>query len=74
LLAKGGTASSRDIGRYLQANKSSSGRPPPTDSALKELKREYGGLSRFVDCYSELFSRDDDAGDEHAFLVILATN
>jgi len=71
LSAAGGTASSRDIGRYLQANKSSSGRSSSEDSALKELKREYGTLSRFVDFYPDFYSRDNEGGEEHAFLVTL---
>jgi hypothetical protein len=54
LHASGGQASSRDVGRYLAANKTnnerllreeSNGRPP---SALAELKETYGSLKTFV--------------------------
>ncbi len=45
LQASGGQASSRDIGRYLAANKGSAG---PGTSALTELKEIYGNLAKFI--------------------------
>ena len=45
LHASGGRASSRDVGRYLAANKGSTGR---NTSALAELKETYGNLNVFI--------------------------
>eukprot|EP00522_Entomoneis_paludosa_P008017 CAMPEP_0172450634 /NCGR_PEP_ID=MMETSP1065-20121228/8898_1 /TAXON_ID=265537 /ORGANISM="Amphiprora paludosa, Strain CCMP125" /LENGTH=739 /DNA_ID=CAMNT_0013202431 /DNA_START=169 /DNA_END=2388 /DNA_ORIENTATION=+ len=67
LLASRGTASSRDIGRYLAANKSSNDR----FTALQELKREYGGLLKFVQNYPDLFESGGDSGEAVSFMVSL---
>ena len=45
LYASGGQASSRDVGRYLAANKGSRGRGT---SALAELKETHGSLKMFI--------------------------
>ncbi|GKZ00901.1 hypothetical protein MPSEU_001041700 [Mayamaea pseudoterrestris] len=66
--ASGGKASSRDVGRYLAANRSS----PETKrkhlvSALQELKAYYGSLANFVQAYPDILLRLDDvdrAGDD----------
>lgn len=61
--AKGGQASSRDIGRYLAANTVSSG-----GTALSELKRLYGGLSAFISNRPDTFrSFNDDSTDSTLF-------
>ena len=45
LHASGGQANSRNVGRYLAANKGSSGRGT---TALSELKERYGSLNTFI--------------------------
>lgn len=45
LQASGGQANSRNVGRYLAANKGSSGRGT---TALSELKERYGSLNTFI--------------------------
>lgn len=72
LSAAGGTASSRDLGRYLAANKASSGERSQRSSALKELKSGYITISRFIDQYPDLYLKDDYGGEtDHEFLVSL---
>jgi len=60
LRASGGKASSRNVGRFLAANKSSDGQAP---SALQELKASYGSLVNFVQERSEVFEKSDDLAD-----------
>jgi uncharacterized LabA/DUF88 family protein len=70
--ARGGRASSRDVGRYLAANKSSKGN---NSSALQELKTAYGGLAYFLNWYSDTFGRADahgvDRNNKYAFQITL---
>lgn len=62
--ARGGQASSRDIGRYLAANGGSGGH----GTALSELKRLYGGLSAFISNRPDSFrSYNDDSTDATLF-------
>lgn len=56
LHAKGGEASSRDLGRYLAANKSSTG--TSHQSALRELKTAYGGLRVFLAVIPNVFTSE----------------
>lgn len=53
LRASGGKAGSRDIGRYLAANKSSDGHAEV--SALQEVKQYYGSLASFSKWFPEKF-------------------
>ena len=74
--ACGGKASSRDIGRYLAANQSSTGTTGRQGSALQELKHLYGSLASYVQVSSELFERADDVEsaqreDDYTFYVKL---
>jgi hypothetical protein len=75
--ARGGSASSRDVGRYLAANKSSKIRSghgnPPGTTALQELKNAYGNLRNFVFCLNDIFLKRDDPNDEgnHSFQIDL---
>jgi len=76
LHAKGGEASSRDLGRYLAANKPSLN-DGTSRSALQELKSAYGGLRIFVACQPERFcvktADDDEKTHEYEFIVGLTT-
>ena len=63
--ARGGSASSRDVGRYLAANKASQGR----QSALAELKDGFGSLANFVYQHSDAFSKRDEDSDTYAFQI-----
>ena len=73
LHARGGRASSRDLGRYLAVNPASSnGRKYP--SALVELKETTrGGLRQFVGQYPERFGlvAGNDSEHEYEFWVSL---
>jgi SAP domain len=71
LRASGGTAGSRDIGRYMNANRSSSG--SETSSALKELKSTYGNLRTFAASFPDSFFivQDHDTGNSYEFVVAL---
>jgi uncharacterized LabA/DUF88 family protein len=70
LHAKGGQASSRDVGRYLAANKSSTG--ATNLSALKELKSAYVSLNIFVNSFPDIFSVvDHEDESRYEFLVVL---
>jgi len=69
--ASGGTASSRDLGRYLTANTSYAARQKGGIGvvALTELKEMYGSLAKFVKSFPESFERSeavraDDGGWE----------
>jgi hypothetical protein len=64
MLARGGSASSRDIGRYLSANSSSSAAATNV-SALQELKAFYGSLAGFVHCFPDIFTRSEVAESHH---------
>ena len=55
LTASGGTATARDVGRYLAANRSLRGNL----SALAELKGAYGNLSNFIRKREGVFSKPD---------------
>ncbi|KAL7579745.1 hypothetical protein ACA910_021887 [Epithemia clementina (nom. ined.)] len=72
LRARGGQASSRDIGRYLVANKASDVRH---NTASVELKVHYNNLSFFISCYPDVFSNEgnifDDEQGPMGFLVKL---
>ena len=72
LHAKGGEASSRDLGRYLAANKPSVN-DGTSRSALQELKSAYGGLRIFVACQPERFcvktADDDEKTHVYEFIV-----
>jgi hypothetical protein len=77
LRARGGRASSRDIGRYLLASSSYSSRENrgKATTALSELKDIYGGLAKFIISSSDHFDRTEatmtpDGGWE--FFVSLA--
>jgi len=71
LQASGGRAGSRDVGRYLAANK-----PLDTDkyvSALQELKKHYGSFVTFLMSNNDTFSRGKQyltpEGKEYGFPV-----
>jgi hypothetical protein len=58
--ASGGSASSRDIGRYLNANISYAARQHGgigSSTALTELKGLYGSLARFINTHDDIFDR-----------------
>ena len=62
LHACGGKASSREVGRYLAANKSSispATRGQPAVTALQELKEGFGSLGNFIANQSDLFYKND---------------
>ena len=72
--ASGGTAGSRDIGRYLNANSSYATREHGglgNSTALSELKGLYGSLARFINTYEEIFDRTAavDAQGNYEFQV-----
>jgi hypothetical protein len=80
LHATGGEASSRDVGRYLAANKASDQRLALEQgqrnvSALKEMKERYGSLLRFVE-RSELcnYYGKDASPVSHEFTVVAAND
>ena len=74
--ANGGIASSRQVGRYLAANKSSF----QTSSALKELKLTYGNLNAFVNSLPDsfyIYSYKNTNSNHNAFefqIVLQQTN
>ena len=77
--ARGGQASSRDIGRYLAANADSSGVNASRSSgrgwmtALAELKGLYGGLNSFLMDRQDLFEKlDDDSTDRTTYEYLVA--
>lgn len=72
LHATGGKASSRDVGRYLTANKASHmtySRDRSIRSALSELKNEFGSLKQFITQSSKFSQEDMEDGDAYEFLV-----
>ena len=80
LQVKGGSASSRDVGRYLQANKASAERLAHErgghTSALQELKELYGSVRRYI--YSSGVFKEVEIKDPHhdtrEFLVQFANS
>lgn len=74
--ASGGVATSRNIGRYLQANTAMKGSGPPMKNALQQLKSRFGTLLSFLRGKSDRFSvleptqQQSDSGD-HSFRVHL---
>ena len=70
--ASGGKAGSRDLGRYLAANKSSEGAlgGPNVPSALQELKEIYGSLKNFVFQFDSFYI--EEAGDGYEFIIYKA--
>jgi hypothetical protein len=74
LQVKGGQGSSRDVGRYLAANKASPKRLLTEDgriAALTELKELSGSLHKFV-VQSDTFDvKDIEDGDAFEFLISL---
>jgi uncharacterized LabA/DUF88 family protein len=72
LHASGGKASSRDVGRYLTANKPSPGLTtddPTILSALSELKHLYGSLRQFIAQSNRFDQEEMEGGAKHEFLV-----
>lgn len=75
--ASGGTASSRDIGRYLNANLSYAAREQGglgQTTALSELKGIFGSLAKCINVYPDIFKRtaavDNDGNYEFQVSVI----
>ncbi len=63
LQARGGSCSSRDVGRYLAANKASPERRQKIGadvSALQELKHDFGNLRNFITQHGHLFVGGED--------------
>lgn len=54
--ASGGVATSRNIGRYLQANTAMKDSGPPMKNALQQLKSRFGPLLSFLRIESDRFS------------------
>lgn len=80
--ARGGIATSRDVGRYLAANRASSrtsiqsrsGTSARGLTALQELKDSYGSLVAFIVQQSDIFRRKDEESDDEqsrSFLIEL---
>lgn len=66
--ASGGKANSRAVGRYLAANRSSTGSVKSRQgSALHELKSFYGSLASFVQVHSDVLYRLDSSSDDNDF-------
>ena len=64
LHASGGSANSRDIGRYLAANIRQQSGSMEQISANSLLKTNFGGLNNFLCSYEDLFEVDDDYVDK----------
>lgn len=62
--ASGGTASSRDAGRYLNSNRSFHANEGRRVSALADLKSQYGSLAGFIRQHPQIFTRSDTGGAE----------
>jgi hypothetical protein len=75
LHASGGAAGSRNVGRYLAANKALEQKPGIQVSALQELKSNYGSLAAFVNRLPEYLSADmtdvDSKGNRFEFQIVL---
>ena len=73
--ASGGIATSRDVGRYLAANRGSAHALAQSSAkkltALQELKDSYGNLAIFITQQSDLFVARDDESDLPAFFIEL---
>lgn len=63
----GGKAGSRDVGRYLAANKSSDG--TTGQSALQELKQIYGGLKNFVYQFESFYIEEKWDDSSYEFMI-----
>jgi hypothetical protein len=78
LHASGGAAGSRNVGRYLAANKALGQKAGMQSSALVELKAKYGSLAAFVNRLPEYFSVDmtdvDSKGNRFEFQIVLQNN
>jgi hypothetical protein len=70
LRASGGRASSRNVGRYLAANKSMKGSSGQT--ALQDLKRFYSSVAHFIQMHPQTFSRDDLGSDASASKIVFS--
>jgi hypothetical protein len=74
LHVKGGQASSRDVGRYLQANKAGATRLQDQTcrvSALTELKELYGSINKFVLQSTHFSVKKLESDDAYEFLICL---
>ena len=75
LQASGGQASSRDVGRYLAANKASEERSKNEQariSALQELKELFGPLKQYVLQIPTFFYKEHDAQeDQHDYSFVI---
>lgn len=77
LHARGGKASSRDVGRYLAANKRQREGSHEIISANQELKAYFGGLKFFVEAHADVLDAEhnyvdgNDAFGKYAFMVSL---
>lgn len=71
LRASGGKASSRDVGRYLNANKASAYNLGDEKTALAELKQHFMGVGRFVQGMDGVHIEALENGDPYDFLVCL---
>jgi hypothetical protein len=74
LHVKGGEASSRDVGRYLQANKASAKRlqdQPSRISALSELKELHGSIKKFVMQSTHFSVEEMESDDAYEFRICL---
>ena len=66
--ARGGVATSRDIGRFLAATQAPN---DPSLSALSDLKKQFGSLAGFIRKHASIFVRDDrtSGSSSHEFHV-----
>ena len=69
LKVSGGEASSRDVGRYLAANKGTDRNSGTT--ALTELKDLYGGLVQFILEHDDEFEKKDISGQSKEYRIAL---
>ncbi|GAX13979.1 hypothetical protein FisN_5Lh109 [Fistulifera solaris] len=72
--ARGGKATSRDVGRYLAANRGSKSRFGAYVeglTALQELKDRYGSLLSFVAIQPDLIATKAEETEDHSFFITL---
>jgi hypothetical protein len=72
--ARGGEATSRDVGRYLAANRGSKAKFGAYDdgmTALQELKERFGSLLSFVAVQSDLIATKAEETHDHSFFITL---
>jgi hypothetical protein len=72
--ARGGKATSRDVGRYLAANrgsKSKFGAYVEGLTALQELKDRYGSLLSFIAMQPDLIATRAEESEDHSFFITL---